>query len=434
MTEVFLALYLFAGVYKDILRAAHVNYSFFDPTLIFGALTVLAAISHGAKSVGRASLINQFAQKTALPFWALLAFQVWAGLTTLFGVDGNYPLIKTAYFVTNLLPVFAVMVARPFQLKTFAHAYIGLAIPPALFYFLTSPNIRYYLDPALFYLDYVALVSFGLGASLKIGAAVVLTFIFVKPLLLRVALVWFFVLMTFHISARGTLLNIAIVSAVWAYFNRINMSRYWATTLKPALGGLLATVMLINLAYAGALYFDGHKWLSFQRALFRMGLFVDSMSDKNNAQSIMAFMEMEKNLDAGGLDEVRENTNSSVLSRVWHYEFVAKTLIESPLVAIRGIGFGSYGQRCCDLDGLEHPHNMGLEIWVETGLIGLTIMAAFFIPVFIGGWRNGLAMAVVAACAAYCLLNAMKSSSIIQLRDLFLFSALVLWPPSLPDK
>lgn len=100
---------------------------------------------------------------------------------------------------------------------------------------------------------------------------------------------------------------------------------------------------------------------------------------------------------------------------------------------IWGIGIGEFGIAVTGQDVQEYPHNIILELGVETGLIGVLVfvtmlIVAFARPVITLSAQRGLAKTatrylLVACC--FALLNAMVSGDINDNRMLFTWIALV---------
>lgn len=95
---------------------------------------------------------------------------------------------------------------------------------------------------------------------------------------------------------------------------------------------------------------------------------------------------------------------------------------ESPLI---GHGIGSYGLYFIGEDVRAYPHNIILQVFFETGMVGLILWSLFIIKFihFLG--RNckdsGLIM-----LAAFLLLETLKSNSLVDSRILFLWLGLII--------
>ena len=105
-------------------------------------------------------------------------------------------------------------------------------------------------------------------------------------------------------------------------------------------------------------------------------------------------------------------------------------LIQKSIVIIKekflfGTGYGGFGITASGSDSRAYPHNIILEIFVETGIVGLFLVLFFFIYFFsrIFGRLNSLKKDVCSLdfslCFFYFFMNALKSSSFIDLRNLF---------------
>lgn len=113
--------------------------------------------------------------------------------------------------------------------------------------------------------------------------------------------------------------------------------------------------------------------------------------------------------------------NQSMGERQKHYS-EAFHLIQSD--GVLGIGIGGYGIKTINQDIRSYPHNVFLEIFVELGIVGITlllILLLFFaynfgFPVYS---KNHLLFSNFVLVFIFLFFNAMKSSSLIDLKDLF---------------
>lgn len=90
-----------------------------------------------------------------------------------------------------------------------------------------------------------------------------------------------------------------------------------------------------------------------------------------------------------------------------------------------GTGYGGFGMAALGRDFRAYPHNIILEVFVETGLIGLLIflffIVYFFARIFVRMISNKEDVCTFdfSLSFTYLFLNAMKSSSFIDVRNLF---------------
>jgi len=117
--------------------------------------------------------------------------------------------------------------------------------------------------------------------------------------------------------------------------------------------------------------------------------------------------------------EGREEQSAS--ARVDHFVLSYNLIFNDVQGLLFGYGLGSYGIFYNGFDGREYPHNMILEIWVETGLIGIFLFSIFLIYTCSKSLRHNPFVWFV----LFLFLNAMKSNSLVDLRLFFGFLALL---------
>lgn len=113
---------------------------------------------------------------------------------------------------------------------------------------------------------------------------------------------------------------------------------------------------------------------------------------------------------------------NSIMVRIDHFVFSIKLIFDGIGRLFFGYGLGSYGILYNGLDVRGYPHNIILEILVETGLIGGIMFCAFLACTC----RGHLKANPFVWITLYLLLNAMKSSSLVDLRIFFAFLSLLL--------
>ena len=86
-----------------------------------------------------------------------------------------------------------------------------------------------------------------------------------------------------------------------------------------------------------------------------------------------------------------------------------------------GYGLGSYGILSGEGDIRAYPHNIILEIWIETGFVGVFLFCCFLMSCY----RRYLSANPFVWPLLYLFLNALKSSSLVDLRLFFGFLALL---------
>lgn len=102
---------------------------------------------------------------------------------------------------------------------------------------------------------------------------------------------------------------------------------------------------------------------------------------------------------------------------------ISTTLIKEKFVF--GTGYGGFGVAALGSDFRAYPHNIILEIFVETGIVGF-LLFLFFIVYFLtkifvrmNSNKQDVCTLDYSLCFIYLFLNAMKSSSFVDYRNLF---------------
>lgn len=119
------------------------------------------------------------------------------------------------------------------------------------------------------------------------------------------------------------------------------------------------------------------------------------------------------------LDSALEMEDTS--ERIDLFVFAANHIVDDVRSLLFGYGLGSYSILSGEGEGRWYPHNMILEIWVETGFIGVLLFSFFLIHTC----RRHLRANPFAWLVLFLFLNAMKSSSLVDLRLFFGFLALL---------
>jgi O-antigen ligase len=110
---------------------------------------------------------------------------------------------------------------------------------------------------------------------------------------------------------------------------------------------------------------------------------------------------------------------ASAHSRITNTIFSVKKINERPFW---GYGVGSYGYEISNIDHLDYPHNIFLEVWFELGYIPLLLFLFLFYQVY--RQINAEHCPWCLALYFYFLLNVLKSSSLIDIRMMLGFYAL----------
>ncbi|TVR77340.1 MAG: hypothetical protein EA412_11465 [Chitinophagaceae bacterium] len=423
MFEILLIIYLFSGLAKSLLLSAGLQLPI-DLTLLSGVLMFAAAAKDFIFEKNH--LTDFFKDKLKLSIFSLLVlFYLWALFSLLNIPDINYPFVKAFYFLTIMLPVSLLFFRTKFNAKLFIKLFILFSFLFSQVYFWLSPNAKYYLPQDQFHLNYIVLVGFGLALSFKMGVAALISLYYFKNKILAVCVSYYFFFIIYYMAARGTVFILLPVFLILIIAERKRIFSYLNTTLLAKKVGALIVLQIVLLIF---IQIDENKKWTFDRANYRTLLLLDAVGTKDNPESIASYLQEKRDEEAAvetGEKLISSSMNRSVFSRVWHIQHVIEVSTESFSNFMIGKGFGTYAYYCCGEDLLDYPHNILLEILYELGIIGLIIFLAFIALIFIKVKQNKFVLMLFILCALFLFLNAMKSSSIVEIRDFFTFAAII---------
>ena len=95
-----------------------------------------------------------------------------------------------------------------------------------------------------------------------------------------------------------------------------------------------------------------------------------------------------------------------------------------------GVGYGNFGPSVLGEQRYYYPHNMLLEVWAETGIVGLAIVLTLFSYPLLSS-RNNFCLSLI---VLFLLFNAMKSYSLAENRILFSFVAILVATRAINNK
>lgn len=345
-----------------------------DATVLFGFLTFtsLSATIMFKKKIRLYKLELLF----ILQF---LCFSLWYYFSIIYSLSSIYVIVKAINYLLVMMafivPYFTISSIQDIKFYLLSLSGIGLIISLVMFYL-------YYIGNSDLYMTYFKLLEYGnpLGIPdyLAIGSPIGLSALILLLQKNRIANVLGFlsVLCLILLSGRGPLLAV-IISLGMIFFKQFEISR---KTIKNI---FLAVVVL----FFGSGYLM--KWSGMERL--------------NNR-----------------LEKVEKGDKS--LEERYELLFFSKDLfLQNPVL---GIGLGSFGIAYNGIDQRYYPHNILVEILVEQGLIGFFLFMLFFVGFIIFIFKKlyysrDPIFYILSSLILYEMLNALKSSSIIEHRLLF---------------
>lgn len=424
MFELILVFYLFSGILKDVLISLRLDQTI-DITLISGiTLIIISFFKTSRDRIIKSNIKNE--KNKIIPLIVLFSLIIWSFLSTFWGSDLiHFPFKKIFYFLTVFIPPLTIYINNKFNLVLFSKYFIGFSFLLFLYYFITSPNLMYYYDNGEMFLDYSGMKSFGLTTSIKAGVAIFLSFFYVKNIYLKSTLITLFTFLAFYTAARGSFIIAGVIIIFFFIFKKQIVINKYNEYIKPYLKNILILQSIIILLLVGLINNDKYKEKTLNRALFRYSVWFESSENKLDEIEQIGVSDEEATLYEK-IARLEKSNNKSTLARKLHYEFSFNSITSSWSSFLFGIGFGNYGDSCCNVDKLEHPHNSIIEIIVETGIIGLFIFSWFLYLVYIKIISNK-GLIVISICTIFYFINMMKSWSIIEMKDFFAFAGILLF-------
>lgn len=414
-SELFFLIFVLSGVLKDFLYR-RVNPIYIDLTLIFAILMTTVLIVNFKET-----LIKLKASFGSRPIQIFLVFVLYMLTTLLYTSSDGYSWQKVIYFQLNTIAFLYPILAPSFNLKKFVNGFIivvsGIGIMSVLSYAFYLNNLSGLLS---FTPEFYQSLYLNVGGFLGVAIILTLTKNYSRPVIL---LLWFLALCLWFTAARGPIifaLMVLLVYLINLFYNK-NVKENTKNFLKTNRASLL-TELLFGILIIVTTVFSPYLNQLHQRALYRFGGIVPS--EEIIEKSGILSQHGNINLD----DIAFAGNHSSTSIRMIHILFTKEMVLASPEAFLFGYGIGSYGYEFEGMDERLYPHNMILEVWFETGLIGVLLLLFFFVAVLKVCIQNR--QFLLSLVILYLLLNAMKSNALEQHRVLFAFIGLAMAIPS----
>lgn len=394
--EYLYALYIFSGIIKAFLNFHNISLPI-DFTLLTGSL-LFAGLGFHVLIKG----IIKFDAKSVFLIYLLLFFYLWINLTILYSVSSNYAYQKSFLFLTNVLAFIIPLLYGRFDIKKFVKLFVILTPILGVAYLIYLPELIYLSadDPER------SLIGLYLTLPLFCGLCVLIhvTMKELFPPIFNVMLIILNSLVIILSGGRGPIIFTVATLVLYVianFFSTHLSSRKKIYNLTLQYGGvkkIFSLTFVISFAVFLSMSFVPDVEMLFDRSYERLLLLFQLFSGE----------------DAG----------SSATARLNHFAFSSNLIFYDIKSLLFGYGLGSYGVLSGSDDGRGYPHNMFLEIWVETGLIGILCVFAFFITL-IYACRRHLNVNPFKWLVLCIFLNTMKSSSLVDLRLFFGFLAIM---------
>jgi len=393
--ELFLVLFLLSGMFKSLFFSFSGDNSNTIPfTLIFGGLLATMVLVKKEFSIKR--LKNEITKHVFL-----ILFFIWCFISTFYTSSENYVWYKLTALGTNLLAFYSVLIINKINVKKFTLYFSFFLFFFSLFFFIINPNSLSKNFPFHAYFNEVYIQGWYLTLGQFLAANIFLVF-YLKDYkrIIYMLLVSFNLILLF--AGRFPILigffSIAILSTYFLITKKIKR-RILLQLIKS-----VVVILLIN----GAFYLTSSNYKEIiKRTVYRFEVL--------SSNTEIDFEENDYQLS-------NKDNNYSYNKRLEYFIFSKEKIFKNSKSIILGYGLGSFSKEFSNEDKRLYPHNIILEIVFELGFIGLIIMLGLVVAninIFKSYLTNFALLAVIVL-----FLNAMKSSSIVDLRVLFALYAI----------
>lgn len=387
--EYLYALYLLSGIIKTFLMFFNVSSSI-DFTLLTGSLLLTGLLFHVL-----IKRVYKFDAKSVVSMFLLLFFFLWINITILYSPSSNYSYEKSFLFLTNVLAFVTPLFYKKFDLIKFLRFFTILSPALGLLFLVFYFPIIYPTTDSEYAFS-------GLYLSIpEFCGLCLLIFVIFKELFPPVFNWLLLILNALVVVLCGGKGPIVFTSAVLIlYVSARFFSRYvlpQARNHHPDFKSIGVKKILLLTFFVGA-------------SLFLLGAFFVNtkiLLDRSLARLMLLYS------GQPGMEHIS--------GRIGIFVFAANHIFDNVRSLLFGYGLGSYSILFGASEGRAYPHNIILEIWIETGLIGVLLFSFFLTHTCERHLRaNPFAWFVL-----FLFLNAMKSSSLVDLRLFFGFLALL---------
>ena len=388
--ECLFAFYLVSGVFKLISPLMHLS-GLPDITLLSAGVLVLVLIKDAPNVLKHISMEHIELIGIMVLFYLLMILSL--GYTS----SESYCLVKTINFGTVVLAFFFPLLSKKFNIDFFIYSF-------TLFTFIISVV---FLN---FYIAYIshkgAVLSYmtskeareltvGYLAVAEFNGILVLYYFFSKRegIFLKWSLILISLALLFASGGRGPLIFTLLILGAYLFY-QLSLS-FVSFKIKKLLLPLLI-MSLLSIAFIFAL--------------------LTKTIDSKGSSSLKL---MENSIERLITLKDSEGGGDSAYSRVLYSQFAIAKINERPFW---GYGIGSFGFEYTNIDELDYPHNIFLEVWFELGFVPIILFLLLFYMVYqqiiVGKSAWSLALYF------YFLLNLLKSSSLVDIRIVTGFFAL----------
>lgn len=319
-------------------------------------------------------------------YFILFAFWAWILITLTYTSSPQYGYFKASLFVLDII-VFIYPLIVPLNLKRFLWQFIIIDS-------LLSP-ILFLLQPAMLFAGLEGSRSFYLLIGETSGIVILLLVIggTYKFFRFNLAILFLVILHTFLLlmnTGRGPIIFTAFLLGVFFFFHFPKYLTFKTLTIVSI------TIILLSSAF----YYFSSVFPEYTEFTL------------NRVSKLFSFF-----MGDSGIADV------SASSRVTFLKFSFERIFSGSVFRILfGYGFGSFGILFDGLDRELYPHNIFVETWFETGLIGFLLISIFLVITFYQIIRHKNYLIFFPVMILF--MDALKSFCITDLRIFFGFMGL----------
>jgi len=386
--EYLYVIYLFSGFIKVFLNFLEVSLNI-DFTLLSGLLLIACYFFCGLMKNRVYRLYSEF----VISMYLLMLFYIWMNISIVYSLSSVYSNEKSILFLTNILAFMIPIFYSQFDLAKFLRVFAISSTVLGMFF------VRIFSKTAILSTESAnAFSGLYLGLPEICGVCILCLILFDE--LFSNKIKWILVILNSLVvilgGGRGPIIFVAATLMPYILVTTLSTrgdqdGRNFVLIKKTAIIMILICASLF-LVYT---YIADTEFL-FDRSVSRLMKLYDAIQTGTEDTSFMA--------------------------RLYHFAFSINLVFDGIDRLLFGYGLGSYGILYTGLDGRGYPHNIVLEILVETGFIGCIIFCGFIVSICRGHLRaNPLTWVIL-----YLFLNTMKSGSLVDLRLFFGFLGLIL--------
>ena len=371
--ELLLILYVLSGYIKVFFITYDIN-TRIDITLLLGLILMFKVFL--TKNI----IFNKKFLASILFFFV---FYIWMIVTITYSSSNEYLFNKIFLFSTNIFAfVIPLLFFSRIEIGSTLKKFVLISTPLSI-WFIAFILPKMYFNETYTYVSH-AYLTVSLFSGMNLLMLLLLKTKLFKKSYINLLFIILNILTLILSGGRGGIILAVFVLTIYGLFK-----------LDQLKSGLKSTLLIILSVFIIGIFIRQTEYLElFQRSIMRLEL----LSDYNS----------------GGGGE-------SVQVRLDMLYFCYDKIFHSPISLLFGYGIGSFSYEFTGIDSRGYPHNLVLEILFELGLIGLIIFI-----IFSGLTLKYFKYTTLTWVVLFLLLNALKSSSLVDIRILFFMFSLAL--------